>query len=132
MNYKTPNRAHVITYWITTSLVIFELLYGATWDFNLLNKRYVGAVMEHLGYPIYLPFILGTSKIIAAVCIGFPKLTLIKEWAYTGVMIMFLGALCSHIIVGDGISTIAFLSVCIGLTITSYCFRPNSRRVMPS
>lgn len=119
-----------ITYWIATSLLIFELLYGATWDFNLLNKGFAAEVIAHLGYPAYLPLILGTCKIIAAVCIMIPGFGLVKEWAYTGVMILFAGAVCSHIIVGDSFSKIIFLLVCIGLTITSYWFRASSRRIM--
>jgi len=126
------SKAKKITYWISTSLVVFELLYGAMWDFNLLNKGFVASVMAHLGYPTYLPVILGTSKILAAICLIVPRLGLVKEWAYSGLMVMFLGAMCSHFIVGDSTSTVAFLLVCIGLTILSYCFRPNSRRIIQS
>ncbi|WP_119080896.1 DoxX family protein [Chitinophaga alhagiae] len=122
---ETPTRARKITYWVSTGLLLFELLYGATWDFNWLNKGFATAVLSHLGYPSYLPLMLGTCKIMAAIGIGLPGLKLVKEWAYAGTMILFLGALCSHLIVGDEFAKIIFLLVCIGLTVVSYCFRPG-------
>lgn len=128
-NAKASNKWRIIIYWVTTSLVIFELLYGATWDFNLLNKGFAQTVMAHLGYPSYLLVILGISKILAAICLALPGLPLIKEWAYTGLMILFCGAACVHIITGYDITTIIFLSICIILTIISYVFRPITRRI---
>jgi hypothetical protein len=129
-NYATvPGKSARVTYWITTGLVLFELMYGATWDFNWLNKGFAAGVMAHLGYPPYLPSILGMSKIIAAICIASPGLGRVKEWAYTGVVILFAGAVCSHIIVGDHFSTLVFPAICIALTIASYVLRPATRRI---
>src|SRR5688572_21810937 len=125
---KIPNKVRTIIYWVITSLLLLELVYGAMWDFNILNKGFVATVMTRLGYPSYLPFLLGTSKLLATICLIAPKLIIVKEWAYAGLMIMFLGAVYSHSIVGGDTATLVFLSVCIGLTLLSYCFRPNSRR----
>ena len=66
-------RLKTISFWIATGIMCFELVYGATWDFNLLNKGYAGSVLLHLGYPNYLLKILGTAKILAAFAILIPN-----------------------------------------------------------
>jgi len=99
-----PNysKARVIGYWIVTAFMVFELNYGALWDFNLLNKGYVYSVLNHLGYPLYLGNILGVSKVAAAIVILVPGFRLLKEWAYSGVVILYIGGFVSHLMVGDG------------------------------
>lgn len=97
------SKAGIIGYWIPTGLLIFELLYGALWDFNLLNNGYVYDTLLHLGYPVYLAAILGVSKILAAIAILIPGFEILKEWAYAGIAILFGGAFVSHIASGDGL-----------------------------
>lgn len=100
----SPNnsKARVIGYWIVTAFLVFELIYGALWDFNLLNKGYVYGVLDHLGYPMYLANILAFSKIAATIVILAPNFRLLKEWAYAGIIILFMGGFVSHLLVGDG------------------------------
>ncbi|PSR56469.1 hypothetical protein AHMF7605_24715 [Adhaeribacter arboris] len=103
-NPSLPNysKARVISYWLVTAFLGFELFYGALWDFNLLNKGYVHTILNHLGYPLYLANILAVSKVAAAIIILAPGFRILKEWAYAGVVILFLGGFVSHLIVGDG------------------------------
>lgn len=98
-----PNfsQARVIGYRVVTAFLVFELFYGASWDFNLLNKGYVHNVLNHLGYPLYLANILAVSKVAAATVILAPGFQLLKEWAYAGVVILFTGGFVSHLTVGD-------------------------------
>jgi hypothetical protein len=96
-----PAKARIIGYWAVTALVAFELVYGALWDFNVLNRGYVYTVLRHLGYPLYLAGILGACKLAAAAVIVTPGLPRLKEWAYAGVVILFAGAFVSHLSVGD-------------------------------
>ena len=98
----THSRARVIGYWAVTGFIVFELVYGALWDFNVLNQGYVYTVLRHLGYPLYLAGVLGACKLAAAAVIVTPGLGLLKEWAYAGVVILFAGAFVSHLAVGDG------------------------------
>ncbi len=103
---NSATRAHsklrIIGYWLVTAFITFELVYGALWDFNVLNRGYVYQVLTHLGYPLYLGAILGACKLAAAAIILIPGLRLLKEWAYAGVVILFAGAFVSHLAVGDG------------------------------
>lgn len=123
------NRIKIIGYWIVTSLFCFELIQGALWDFNLINKGYAFDILKHLGYPEYLAVILGISKLLATIVIILPGLTLIKEWAYTGVVILFLGAFTSHQFLGDTLS-LSIWSLLFGiLGILSWMLRPSSRKL---
>src|SRR4051794_20888573 len=97
-----PSKGKAILFWIATGMLSFELLFGALWDFNLVEKGYVYRVLQHLGYPLYLAVLLATCKILAGVVILLPRFNLVKEWAYAGVVILFGGALFSHASVGDG------------------------------
>ncbi len=98
---QTHSKARIIGYWAVTALIAFELVYGALWDFNVLNQGYVYTVLKHLGYPLYLAGILGACKLAAVAVILTPGLPLLKEWAYAGVVILFAGAFVSHVAVGD-------------------------------
>ncbi len=98
---QTHSKARIIGYWAVTGLIAFELVYGALWDFNVLNQGYVYTVLRHLGYPLYLAGVLGACKLAAAAVILLPGLPLLKEWAYAGIVILFAGAFVSHLAVGD-------------------------------
>ena len=126
---RSQSKARIIAYWVLTAFMTFELIYGALWDFNLLNKGYVYTILRHLGYPLYLGAILGTCKLAAVVPILTPRLPLLKEWAYAGVVILFGGAFVSHLVVGDGPGQ-SIWSLLFGiLAIGSWALRPENRRV---
>ena len=59
--------------------------------------------MEHLGYPVYILTIVGLAKIFGALAIFQTAFQTIKEWAYAGFTITFIGAFLSRAFVGDGI-----------------------------
>ena len=89
-----------ITYWIFTILLAALLILSAVPDVLLVP----GAVQifEHLGYPRYLLPFIGIAKLLGAAAILQPWFRRIKEWAYAGVTFDLIGALYSHIAVGDG------------------------------
>ena len=122
------SKGRKIGYWITTAIVVYELLYGATWDFNILNKGFVAGVIQHLGYPAYFPHILGACKIPAAIIILLPGLSILKEWAYAGAVIIFGSAIVSHSMVGDPFISLVFPFIFGCLTFTSWALRPAARR----
>lgn len=126
---KPANRAKRIAYWVVTALISFELIYGALWDFNVLNKGYIHGILDHLGYPLYLGPILGACKLIAVALILVPGCLLLKEWAYAGLTILFTGAFVSHVVVGDTLGQ-SIWSLLFGiLVIGSWTLRPANRRI---
>jgi hypothetical protein len=122
-------KARLIAYWIVTAMTVFELIYGALWDLNVINQGYVYQILRHLGYPIYLATILAASKLAAAAVIIIPGFRLLKEWAYAGVTILFMGAFISHLVVGDGLDKSVWPLLFGVLTLSSWALRPQNRRL---
>ena len=120
---QTYSKVRVIGYWAVTAFIAFELVYGALWDFNVLNAGYVYTVLSHLGYPLYLAAVLGACKLAAAAVILAPGFSLLKEWAYAGVVILFAGAFVSHLAVGDGPSQFIWSLLFALLTLLSWRLR---------
>ncbi|MEJ7646812.1 MAG: DoxX family protein [Chryseolinea sp.] len=119
----------IVSFWILTLLLCFELVYGALWDFNVVNKNYAYEVLNHLGYPLYIALILGWCKLLATIVIILPGLPLQKEWAYAGVVILFGGAFVSHLLSGDTIGASSFALGFGILSVLSWLLRPSSRRI---
>lgn len=89
-------------YWITT--IIFALMMIMDGVGGITQQEAGKEVLKHLGYPIYLLIIVGIAKLLGAASILQNKFTAIKEWAYAGFAINFIGAFASRAFVGDGIS----------------------------
>ena len=89
-------------YWITT--IIFALMMIMDGVGGITQQEAGKEVLKHLGYPMYLLIIVGIAKLLGAASILQNKFTTIKEWAYAGFAINFIGAFASRALVGDGIS----------------------------
>jgi hypothetical protein len=117
-----------IIYWITTLwLALGMTATGIVQVFRLKDDAILQ--VTHLGYPVYLLTILGIWKFlgVAAVLVpGFPRL---KEWAYAGFFFAMSGAAISHIISGDPLGEIFPSLLLLTLTVVSWYFRPESRRL---
>jgi len=89
-------------YWIAT--IIFALMMIMDGIGGITQQEAGKEVLKHLGYPMYLLIIVGIAKLLGAASILQTKFTAIKEWAYAGFAINFIGAFASRAFVGDGIS----------------------------
>src|SRR5262249_22200381 len=69
--------------------------------------------------PYLLPF-LGTAKVLGAIAILSPGFRLLKEWAYAGLAFDLIGAVYSHISVGDPITIWGVAAVGLLLLTASY------------
>ena len=75
------------------------------------------SIFGHLGYPrTLLPF-LGTAKTLGVVAVLVPGVARLKEWAFAGLVVDLIGALYSHLSVGDGPSV--WMPAVIGLLLVS-------------
>ena len=122
------SRVRLITYWILTGYLAFESILSATWDFNWLNKGFAINMMQHLGYPSYFLIIKGIGTLLAAPVFILSGFRLLKEWAYFGTFIIYLGAIASHVAVSDGFETLVFPIIFLIISATSWALRPDSRR----
>lgn len=89
-------------YWIAT--IIFALMMIMDGVGGITQQEAGKEVFKHLGYPMYLLIIVGIAKLLGAASILQNKFFVIKEWAYAGFAINFIGAFASRAFVGDGIS----------------------------
>ncbi len=123
----TAERIRLVAYWIFTLLIAFEMLAGGIWD--LLRIEYVRTVLTHLGYPLYLLFIIGVWKIPCGVTMLLPRFRRLKEWAYAGAVFNYTGAAASHILVDDSANVWAGPLVFAVFTLASWALRPPTRRL---
>jgi uncharacterized membrane protein YphA (DoxX/SURF4 family) len=120
------SRTRITTYWIATVLVGAELALGGVWD--LLRIEFVRQEIARLGYPEYFLLIMGIWKIPGALVLLIPGLPRLKEWAYAGTAFTYLGALASHMSVGDPAGKLVAPIVLTGLTAISWWLRPAASR----
>ena len=124
-----------IIYWISTIWLASGML--STGTLQLFKVKAEGAVappgvygITHLGYPIYFLTILGIWKILGVVAVLIPKFPLLKEWAYAGFFFVMSGAIFSHIAVADSMSEILPSLLLLILTVVSWYFRPENRKII--
>ncbi len=94
-------RRNKIIYWTLTVLMFVPGTLGAFAEAFTKGPASIVKIMIALGFPLYLMKILGVFKIFGGIAILTGKLPRMKEWAYAGFAIEFLGATASHVITGD-------------------------------
>lgn len=120
-------KSHKITYWIATVWLALGMV--STGMVQLLNMQEEVDNFTHLGYPLYLLYILGSWKILGVVAVLTPGFPRIKEWAYAGFFFAMSGAVMSHIAVGNPAEKIFPSLLLLVLTIVSWYFRPSDRKL---
>lgn len=83
----------------------------------------------HLGYPLYLLTMLGIWKILGVVAVLIPRFPLLKEWAYAGIFFAMSGAAFSHVALGDSMKETFPSFLLLTLTVVSWYFRPEERKM---
>ncbi|WP_310395557.1 DoxX family protein [Hymenobacter sp.] len=124
----SPENRRPFWYWLTTGLLAFGMLAGGVGQ--LLQLKFNADGVTHLGYPLYLLYILGTWKIIGVIALLVPGYLLVKEWTYAGFFFLLTGAVTSHIVSGDGVSAYVFPLLFALLTVLSWYLRPANRRLV--
>lgn len=114
-------------YWLLTLPVAFEMAAGGLWD--LLRIEYVRVVLTHLGYPLYLLYIIGVPRIPCALALLAPRFPRLKEWAYAGAFFNYAGAAASHLLAGDRAGQWIGPLMFSAFTLASWALRPASRRL---
>lgn len=120
-------RTKKIIYWIATIWLSLGML--STGIVQLLKMDQDVARMADLNYPVYLLTLLGIWKIVGVIAVLIPKFPILKEWAYAGFFFAMSGALFSHIMSESPASEIFPSLLLLVLTVVSWYFRPESRRV---
>lgn len=114
-------------YWLCTGLVAFFIGSGGLAYALQVPDVVQGAVA--LGFPVHFVVLLGVWKVLGALVIVLPRLPLMKEWAYAGILIDLTGAASATIATGsEWWHAGAPLSIGVLLAV-SWALRPESRRL---
>jgi uncharacterized membrane protein len=116
-----------IIYWVATGLLSVGMFSSGI--MQIMHVKELEDIMVHLGYPLYMMYILGVWKILGVIAVLLPGFKLVKEWAYAGLFFTMTGALVSHLILGDGGKAILgplFQTIFI---VSSWYFRPANRKL---
>jgi len=124
---ENTNKAKTIAYWIAT--IISAAAFIAPGIGNLLHTPHFVQDMTHLGYPFYIPTLLGIWKIAGAVVILVPGLKRLKEWAYAGMIFDLTGASFSRFSVHDPALMVIIPLIISMIVLTSWMFRPETRKL---
>src|SRR5215471_5166927 len=128
---QSAGKAAKITYWIATLWLALGMVATGLVQLSKGKGGQGGLDMvTHLGYPAYLLTMLGVWKILGVVALLIPKFPLLKEWAYAGFFFVMVGAIFSHVAVGDPAVEIFPSLLLLILTAISWYFRPLSRRIV--
>jgi DoxX-like family len=118
-----------IAYWIVTILMALMILMASIPDV-LMHEMAIGA-MKFLGYPAYLLPFIGTLKILAVITILLPRLSILKEWAFAGLVFDVSGALYSLVCLGASLKDMSFAIIALILVIAAYIlYRKRSSKIV--
>jgi DoxX-like family len=106
-----------ILYWTVTS--IFSAIFATTGTLYLLHSPRFTCRLHDLGYPLYVLNIIGVAKLLGVMALLTPKFPRLKEWAYAGFVIDFVGGIWSHLAV-QGVSDALPLFLPLSILATSY------------
>ncbi|QXV66271.1 DoxX family protein [Mucilaginibacter sp. 21P] len=113
-------KAIKIIYWTLTILFVLAMLADA---FGGITQQEAGkVVLQHLGYPMYLLVITGVFKLFGAMAILQNRLMAIKEWAFAGFFINFVGAIASRYAMYDPFSELIPPLVMMAIMFILYYF----------
>lgn len=114
-----------IIFWTTTTIIfLMEGVMPALTSQTEMAKEGI----RHLGYPDYFGVMLTVFKVLGSLVLIIPQIpNRVKEWAYAGFAIDFIGAFVSIAVV-DGISGTTFFPLFIfGILIVSYVYYHKTR-----
>lgn len=112
-----PKTLH-LWYWILT--IPFAFLMFMDGIGGLMRAEAGQEVMRHLGYPLYVLSIFGMAKVLGAIGLVQPWFPTLKEWAFAGFTINFIGAAASRAYIGDAVSLIVIPLVMLALLLGLY------------
>ena len=107
-----------ITYWATTGIISFMMLYSA---YAYFGNPQIKDAFVHLGFPDWFRQELGIAKLLGAIALIVPMIPArIKEWAYFGFFVNFFSAFLAHFVSGDPVNNQVTPLVLLAILIVSY------------
>ena len=116
-----------IIYWVTTLWLALGMT--STGIVQIIKMDEEVQNISNLGFPVYLMTLIGVWKILGVIVVLIPKFPLVKEWAYAGFFFTMTGAIISHLAIGEPIVKTFPPLLLLILTILSWYFRPEERKI---
>ncbi|MDB5259095.1 MAG: DoxX family protein [Candidatus Taylorbacteria bacterium] len=116
-----------VTYWIATVLFALFMVFSGVSELMMTEEG--KQIMIHLGYPIYMLYMLGIAKILGTIALLQTKYQVIKEWAYAGFAIDILSASISMFFVGDNVGLSLMPLIFLVVMFISYGFWKKMERL---
>ncbi len=114
--------SHLTIYYIVTWTTAFIALTTAIVYFA--RPSVILQNFSSLGFPSYLPILLGIWKTLGAIALVAPVSPLLREWAYAGFTFNYTGAMFSHLASKEYAKVLPPLII-FGILAISYFFNPN-------
>ena len=121
------SKRNKIIYWVATIWLSIGMV--STSVVQLLQLEDEVQRMSEMGYPKYVMTLVGIWKLVGVIAILIPKFQIQKEWAYAGFFFLMTGAIFSHIAIGDELIEFFGPTLLLILTIISWYFRPDDRKI---
>ncbi|MES2985586.1 MAG: DoxX family protein [Patescibacteria group bacterium] len=121
------SKRNKIIYWISTVWLALGMVSSGI--IQIMQTPTEVEFITQLGYPVYFLMIIGVWKILGTIAILVPKYPLVKEWAYAGFFFCMSGAVFSHFGNGDAFTTMLPAILLTVLTVVSWKFRPEGRKI---
>lgn len=99
---------------------LFTVLFAMIAISKLVQAPPLMGGLASLGYPSFLALLLGVAYALGLVGIWQRASAKVREWAFAGYSFALLGALASHILVGDPIAAWIPSAVLLGLLAVVY------------
>lgn len=95
---------------------------------GVLREQNGQEAMRLLGYPIYVLVIVGTAKLLGVITLWQTRYRLLREWAYAGFTINFVGAFASWLAVEPSLGTLVPPVVMLIVLFTIYTLEKRGRQ----
>ncbi len=122
------SKTNKIIYWVATIFLSFGMLAGGIQQ--MLQIGGYNEIVTKLGYPLYMLSILGVWKILGVIAVLWPKLPLVKEWAYSGFFFVMSGAAISHLVMKEPFVEVMPSLLLLAAIIVSWYLRPVNRKIV--
>lgn len=111
-----------IIFWISTAFI--AVLVGLTPILTWKDPQSIEMITKHLGYPLYFLNTLNVLKILGGLALLIPQVPAkVKEWAYVGFAIDFIGATVSLVAVDGAIGQSFFPLIFLVVLVVSYVYK---------